>query len=84
MLIDIIAIIGLASLLIAFALNAFHIIDKNDYTYNVLNLIGGGTLTYYSMTIKSIPFIILQSIWSIIALVGIVRKFVRDQKETPS
>jgi len=83
-LIDIIAIIGLASLLIAFALNAFHIIDKNDYTYNVLNLIGGGTLTYYSMTIKSIPFIILQSIWSTIALVGIVRTFVRDQKETPS
>jgi len=82
--IDIVAIAGLASLLTAFALNAFHVINNKSYTYNLLNLIGGGTLTFYSISIKSVPFILLQSIWSIIALVGIVKKLAHAQKETSS
>lgn len=77
---DGIAILGLALLLSAYGLNSFNIIHKRSYTYNLLNLLGGTILAWYSIRIGAIPFIILQTIWAVIALVGIMRALLRDLK----
>ena len=69
--------IGLLFILTAFILNISKKINTDSKLYNILNLIGGASLTYYSFTLKSIPFIILQAIWAIFALYNLIRILVR-------
>ena len=70
----IIGFVGLTLLLTGFTLNSLGKIDRDGYVYNVLNLLGGGILAWYSFAIKSLPFILLQSIWALVALIGICRQ----------
>ena len=64
----IIGSIGLVFILIAFFWDEFYEVN-NTYLYNVLNLVGAGLLMQYSLALKSMPFIILQAIWGLVALV---------------
>ena len=68
---------GLLFILTAFVLNISKKINTDSKLYNILNLIGGTSLAYYSFTLKSIPFIILQAIWAVFALYNLIRVFVR-------
>ncbi|MBU0506507.1 MAG: hypothetical protein ABII18_06310 [bacterium] len=70
---DIAAYIGLGCLLLGFLLNTMHKIGRDSYFYNGLNLVGGLVLAYYSFCISSIPFLILQIIWALVALWGIIK-----------
>ncbi|MBS3098199.1 hypothetical protein J4209_05375 [Candidatus Woesearchaeota archaeon] len=68
---------GLLFILTAFILNISKKINTDSKLYNLLNLIGGASLAYYSFTLKSIPFIILQAIWAVFALYNLIRILVR-------
>ena len=68
---------GLLFILTAFVLNIFKKTNTDSKLYNLLNLIGGTLLAYYSLTLKNIPFIILQAIWAIFALYNLIRILVR-------
>ena len=70
-------IVGLIFILTAFILNELKKINTDSKLYNILNLIGGISLAYYSYTLKSIPFIILQSVWAIFALYNLIRVSVK-------
>lgn len=70
--------IGLIFILTAFILNILKKTNPDSKLYNVLNLMGGASLTYYSYTLKSIPFIILQSMWAIFALYNLIRTSVKQ------
>lgn len=60
--------IGMLFLLTAFVLNLFKKVRQNSAIYNVLNIIGGGLLTYYAYALNSLPFLILEAIWTILAI----------------
>jgi len=74
---DIIGIAGVSLLLIAFFLNLFGIIEKEAKLYIVLNFVGAAIACYASVLIKFLPFVILEATWSLVALIALVRPYVK-------
>ncbi len=73
-----IGIIGMLFILTAFVLDEFvKKFNQNTVPYNVANILGSGMLLYYAVAISSWPFIILNMVWlvaAVVKIVGIVRK----------
>jgi hypothetical protein len=66
----IIGIIGMFFILVGFVLDEFtKQWTKNSIRYNVINILGSGMLIYYAFTIASWPFVVLNVIWFISAVV---------------
>jgi len=80
---DIISVVGLSALLIAFILLKIKIIKIDDICYNFLNLTGAFILTWYAFKQQSWIFVILEATWGLVAILGIFeagkeRKMHRD------
>ena len=71
---EIIGMVGLGLLLLAFVINHGKHKKRFSFTYNSLNFIGSLMLVYYAYTINAIVFIILNIIWAFIALYFIAKK----------
>ncbi len=69
-----IGVIGAALLLVAFACEKFGILKNDSVPYDTLNLLGAGLLTWYAVLLNSIPFIVLEGIWALVAAYYIVRR----------
>ena len=67
-----IGILGMVFLLVAFALNIIKKLSQDSVTYIGLNILGGGLSTYYAIVLAAIPFVILESIWTLVALYKLV------------
>ena len=65
--------VGVALLLAAFLLNLFKLLRSDGYPYTGLNLIGAGLACYSSYLIKFMPFVVLEGVWAVVALVAIGR-----------
>ena len=72
---DIIGSIGVFILLIAFALNLLHKISRESILYILMNIVGGSLACYASYLISYVPFIILESIWTIVSIAALVQYF---------
>jgi hypothetical protein len=72
---DIIATVGVSLLLIAFFLQSFKIIKAESYSYALLNLLGAAIAGYASFLIPFIPFVILESVWCFVALLGLIKTY---------
>ena len=70
---DIIASLGVTILLIAYFLTLFKILHQESRTYGILNVAGAGLAGYASYLIGFVPFIVLESAWVLVALIGLVR-----------
>ena len=70
---DIISTIGVSLILLAFFLNTFKYLTDNSKLYFVLNIIGGAFACYGSILLNSLPFIILEGTWSVVALIGLLK-----------
>jgi hypothetical protein len=71
---DIIGSIGVALLLIAYFMNLFKLIGQESKVYGILNVAGAGLACYASLMIGFIPFVVLEGMWAIVALIGMLRK----------
>jgi hypothetical protein len=71
---DIIGSIGVALLLIAYFMNLFALLGQESKVYGILNVAGAGLACYASLMIGFIPFVILEGMWAIVALIGMLRK----------
>ena len=78
---DIISGFGVTFILAAFFLSTFKLIKMDSIFYYTLNIIGGGLACYGSVLIKSVPFIILEGIWAVVAAVGLI-KLLTNSKTT--
>ena len=78
---DWIATIGVSILLIGFGLNLLKIITANSYAYLLLNFIGALLTGISSILISFIPFVILEGVWALVSLFGIIKK-ISDSKKT--
>jgi hypothetical protein len=70
---DIIASVGVIILLIAFLLNLFNKLSSDSKAYKLMNFIGAATCGYSSYLINFYPFVVLESIWGIVALISLFR-----------
>ncbi len=68
---------GVLLLLLAFILNLFKIIKTNSFIYSFLNFIGAGIACYASVLIDFIPFVILEIVWALVGLWGMIRFFIK-------
>lgn len=76
---DLIATLGVSLLLAAFFLQSFKFIKAESYTYSFLNLFGAAIAGYASWLIPFIPFVILEGVWCLVALFGLVKLY-KSQK----
>jgi hypothetical protein len=77
---DWIGFIGVAILLIAFFLNIANIIKSDSFLYLFLNFIGAGISCAASVMLKYIPFVIMESAWTIVSAVGIINRLRKSKK----
>ena len=75
---NIIGSIGVALLLVAYFLNLFKILGQESKIYGLLNVAGAGLACYASLLIGFLPFVVLEGIWAVVALVGMLRKSARS------
>jgi len=71
---DITGSVGVALLLIAYFMNLFKLLGQDSKVYGILNVAGAGLACYASVMIGFIPFVILEGMWAIVALIGMLRK----------
>lgn len=69
----IIGSLGVSLLLLAFILNLFKLLNTGSFLYSFMNFLGAGIAGYASVLIDYIPFVILESFWALIALIGVIR-----------
>lgn len=70
---DIIASVGVLILLAAFMLNLYKKLPSESKVYALLNFIGAGICGYSSFLIKFYPFVLLEGVWALVALVSLVK-----------
>ena len=71
---DIINSLGVSLILVAFLLLTLKKVDPQSKVYHLLNLAGAGLACYGSVLINAIPFVVLEGIWCLVALYGLLRK----------
>jgi len=54
---------------------------KTNREYVIINIVGGGLLTYYAYMMKTVPFIILEGFWFLFAWYKLYQAYF---KKTPS
>ena len=70
---DIIGSIGVVILLIAFFLNLFGYLEKDDVWYSLLNVIGAALAGIASYLIPYWPFFVLEIIWTVVSVFGFIK-----------
>jgi len=65
--------IGVGLILIAYYLNTAGLIIKNRKLFYVLNIIGAALAGYASFLISFIPFVILEGIWTLVSIYGLMK-----------
>lgn len=69
---DIINSLGVSLILLAFLMLTVKKLDAQSVSYNLLNLIGAGLACYGSVLIKAWPFVVLEGIWCLVAVYGLL------------
>lgn len=65
---------GAVGVLLAFALLQFRRTTAHSWLYLSLNLVGAGILAWLAVVGSQWGFVILQGVWALAALVGLVRR----------
>lgn len=65
--------VGVALLLVAFALTSFGLLDSRCATYHAMNLVGASLSCTASAMIGFLPFVVLEGTWAAVALVALIR-----------
>ncbi len=66
--------LGTLFILAAFILDEFvKAWNQNTVRYNLMNIAGAGLLLYYAFTLPSLPFIVLNAVWIVAAIIKLGR-----------
>ena len=72
--VELLGVLGMLLLLTGFVLNLLSKLEHDSALYIWLNILGGFILAVYALLINSLPFLILELIWSLFALSKIFKK----------
>ena len=70
---DVIGIIGVSLILLAYFLNIFSLIPKEGKLFFLMNIFGAGLACYASLLIHYWPFVILEGVWALVSILGLLR-----------
>jgi hypothetical protein len=76
---DIIGTIGVGLVLLAYFLNTFKLIAENGQLFFLLNIIGGALSCYAAILLLFWPFIILEAIWTLVSIIGLIKAMIKKQ-----
>jgi hypothetical protein len=65
--------IGVAFILIAYALNTFQVLDSADIKYVLLNIFGAVGIIWSSGVKKDFQPVALNVVWLVVAMIGLAR-----------
>jgi len=72
---DWIGFTGVTILLVAYFLNLINKIDKDGIVYAALNVIGGAIACMASIRLHFVPFIILETAWTLVSGFALISAF---------
>jgi hypothetical protein len=67
-------IVGALLILSGFVLSQMNRLDPRSYPYLLVNLAGGAVLTILAFQDQRWGFVLLEGVWSLVALIGLVMK----------
>ncbi len=70
---DIIGFIGVTILLVAYLFNLTGHLPSGSILHSIANIVGAGLAGLASVLINYLPFIILESAWTVVALWSLVK-----------
>ena len=70
---ELIGTIGVGLILVAYFCNVFKIIPTNGRSFFAMNIIGAALACYASILIDYWPFVVLEGMWTIVSVMGLVR-----------
>lgn len=70
---EVVGWIGVASILLAYILNTFGILEPEDRAYLFLNLVGAIGIIIDAYKDKNYQPVVLNTIWAVVALIGLVQ-----------
>ena len=73
MLLQVISVLGALAILGAYAANLLGWFGPADLSYSVANLIGSGILTFIAFVDQQLGFILLEGVWALISLWGVIQ-----------
>ena len=71
---QVIQIVGAVLILAGFILSQKNVLDARSYTYLLLNLAGAMILAVLAFQDQRWGFVLLEGVWSLVALVGLVMR----------
>lgn len=81
---QIVSIVGALLILAAFALNSLERLSARSPVYLWLNFVGASLVTYTAVVHVQYGFVLLEGTWALIALLALIRAFLRRrQPERP-
>jgi hypothetical protein len=80
---QIVQVAGAMAILVAFAAAQFGVMDQHSRTYLVLNLVGSVVLTVLAWVERQYGFLLLEAVWALVSLWGLVR-VLRGQAPGPA
>jgi hypothetical protein len=70
---DIFGTLGVSLLLVAFVLNQRRIISEHSRGFLLMNLVGAAVCAYSAWLARFMPFLVLETVWAIVAGWGLLR-----------
>ena len=70
---NIIGVIGVGLILLAYFLHTAKFIENNGKLYYVMNIFGAAVACYASFLINYAPFVVLEGVWTIVSIYGLMR-----------
>jgi hypothetical protein len=67
-----VSIVGALLILVPFAANQFKRLDASSLTYQLMNLLGSGTLAAIAIFERQYGFLLLEGTWALVSLWGLV------------
>ncbi|MBD0852053.1 CBU_0592 family membrane protein [Maribacter arenosus] len=80
--VDWIGFIGVFLILLAYILNIFGKLERNDLRFILFNLIGAGLACYASVLMDYMPFVLLEGVWVLVSVIALLKYIKRQGKNT--
>jgi hypothetical protein len=76
---QVVQMVGAVLILAGFVLSQRNLLDADSYVYLVLNLTGGAILAVLAFHGQRWGFVLLEGVWTLVALVGLIARLVRRE-----
>lgn len=75
----VIGITGTTLILVAFFLNQNNTWSADNLKYDLMNFVGSGLMIVYSLLLSSVPFLILNVVWTAVSLRDVVKHLLKKK-----